>query len=159
MKKANTDPYSIDEENDLREDHHYSLKIFSFEVDRVYFILYVVLINQMLFAFTIMSLNLPLSTFYFPEEISIILCNFITIILMGNVVFIFYDQTSNKMINFTCINDRYVYLYLTFNVLILLITVYIFENSWAIYLITALTLSFLVLVLVERPYSKTILEF
>jgi len=104
-----------------------------------------------------MSLNLPLSTFYFPEEVSIIICNFITFILMGNIVFIFYDQTSNKMINFTCINDRYVYLYLVFNVLILIITVYTFENSWAIYLITALTASFIVLVIVERPYSKTIL--
>lgn len=111
----------------------------------------------MLFAFTIMSLNLPLSTFYFPEEVSIIICNFITFILMGNIVFIFYDQTSNKMINFTCINDRYAYLYLVFNVLILIITVYTFENSWAIYLITALTASFIVLVIVERPYSKTIL--
>jgi len=123
----------------------------------VYFILYIILINQMLFAFTIMSLNLPLSTFYFPEEVSIIICNFITFILMGNIVFIFYDQTSNKMINFTCINDRYAYLYLVFNVLILIITVYTFENSWAIYLITALTASFIVLVIVERPYSKTIL--
>jgi len=104
-----------------------------------------------------MSLNLPLSTFYFPEEVSIIICNFITFILMGNIVFIFYDQTSNKMINFTCINDRYAYLYLVFNVLILIITVYTFENSWAIYLITALTASFIVLVIVERPYSKTIL--
>lgn len=123
----------------------------------MYFILYIILINQMLFAFTIMSLNLPLSTFYFPEEVSIIICNFITFILMGNIVFIFYDQTSNKMINFTCINDRYAYLYLVFNVLILIITVYTFENSWAIYLITALTASFIVLVIVERPYSKTIL--
>lgn len=113
----------------------------------------------MLFAFTIMSLNMPLSTFYFPQELSIILCNFITFILMGNIVFIFYDQTSNKMINFTCINDRYVYLYLTFNVIILIITVYIFENSWAIYVITALTLSFVILVIVERPYSKPMLEF
>lgn len=95
-----------------------------------------------------MSLNLPLSTFYFKQELSIIICNFITFILMGNIVFIFYDQTSNKMINFTCINDRYVYLYLIFNVIVLIITVYIFENSWAIYVITALSISFLVLVIV-----------
>ena len=53
------------EENEIREDHHYSLKIFSFEVDRAYFISYVILINQMLFGFTVMSLNLPLQQFYY----------------------------------------------------------------------------------------------
>ncbi len=51
----------------LREEHHYSLKIFSFEVDRFFFIFYVILINQMLFGFTVMSLNLPLSSFYYAE--------------------------------------------------------------------------------------------
>ena len=80
----------------------------------------------MLFGFTVMCLNLPLSTFHFAEDTSVIICNFLTIMLMGNIVFIFYDQTSNKMINFTCINDRYVYLYIIFDLIILLVLVYTF---------------------------------
>ena len=76
---------------------------------------------------------------------------------MANVVFIFYDQTSNKMINFTCINDRYVYLYLLFDILIILVIVYTFENSWSMYVITALSVSFVVLIIVERPYLKNLI--
>ena len=76
---------------------------------------------------------------------------------MANVVFIFYDQSSNKMINFTCINDRYVYLYLLFDILIILIIVYTFENSWSLYVITALSTSFVVLIIVERPYLKNLI--
>ena len=111
----------------MREDHHYSLKIFSFEVDRVYFISYVFLVNQMLFGFTIMSLNLSLNTFHFSEELSVIVCNFLTFVLMGNMVFFFHDQTSNKLINFTCINDRYAYLFLLTDVLMILVLVYTFQ--------------------------------
>lgn len=147
------------EENDLREDHHYSLKIFSFEVDRVYFIFYVILINQMLFGFTVMSMNLPLSTFYYSEEISVIVCNLLTFVLMGNVVFIFYDQTSNKMINFTCICDRYAYLYLLLNTLIILVIAYSFQQTFAIYIVTVLSALFVLLIIIERPYSKELLEF
>ena len=76
---------------------------------------------------------------------------------MANVVFIFYDQSSNKMINFTCINNRYVYLYLLFDILIILIIVYTFENSWSLYVITALSTSFVVLIIVERPYLKNLI--
>ena len=76
---------------------------------------------------------------------------------MANVVFIFYDQSSNKMINFTCINDRYVYLYLLFDILIILVIVYTFENSWSMYVITALSVSFVVLIIVERPYLKNLI--
>lgn len=76
---------------------------------------------------------------------------------MANVVFIFYDQSSNKMINFTCINDRYVYLYLLFDILIILVIVYTFENSWSLYVITALSTSFVVLIIVERPYLKNLI--
>ena len=76
---------------------------------------------------------------------------------MANVVFIFYDQSSNKMINFTCINDRYVYLYLLFDIFIILVIVYTFENSWALYVITALSVSFVVLIIVERPYLKNLI--
>lgn len=108
----------------------------------------------MLFGFTIMSLNLPLSTFYFAEELSVIVCNLLTFIMMGNVVFIFYDQTSNKMINFTCINDRYAYLYLLLNTIIILTISYTFEQSFAIYLITALVFFFVLIVVIERPYCK-----
>ncbi len=147
------------EENDLREDHHYSLKIFSFEVDRVYFIFYVILINQMLFGFTVMSMNLALPTFYYSEEISVIACNLLTFVLMGNVVFIFYDQTSNKMINFTCISDRYAYLYLLLNTLIILVIAYSFQQSFAIYIVTVLSALFVLLIIIERPYSKELLEF
>ena len=159
LPEEKKDPHSIEEENDLREDHHYSLKIFSFEIDRAYFIFYLILVNQMLFGFTVMCLNLPLTNFYFAEDTSVIICNFLTIMLMGNIVFIFYDQTSNKMINFTCINDRYVYLYIIFDLIILLILVYTFENSWSIYVVTALSTSLVILVIVERPYLKNIIEF
>lgn len=55
------------EEYKLREDHHRSFKVFTFEVDRVYFIFYLILINQMMFGFVIMTLNVPIGTFYFPE--------------------------------------------------------------------------------------------
>lgn len=65
FRKGKKDEGQLEEEYELREDHHYSLKIFSFEVDRVYFIFYMLLVNQMLFGFTVMSLNLPLSSFYF----------------------------------------------------------------------------------------------
>lgn len=106
-----------------------------------------------------MSLNLPLTTFYYPEEISVIVCNLLTFVMMGNVVFIFYDQTSNKMINFTCINDRYAYLYLLLNTLIILVISYTFEKTFAIYLVTALTAFFVLLIVIERPYCKDFLEF
>ena len=61
------------------------------------------------------------------------------------------------MINFTCINDRYVYLYLLFDILIILVIVYTFENSWSMYVITALSVSFVVLIIVERPYLKNLI--
>lgn len=67
---------------------------------------------------------------------------------MGNMVFVFHDQTSNKMINFTCINDRYAYLFILFDVLLVLIIVYTFQQTWAIYLITALSLAYVILVVV-----------
>lgn len=78
---------------------------------------------------------------------------------MGNVVFVYHDQIANKMISFTCINDRYAYLYFFFDVIIILVIVYTFAWSWSIYFITALSSSFFILVLVERPYSKDLVEF
>ena len=86
------------------------------------------------------------------------MCNFLTFILLGIIVFIFYDQTSNKMINFTCINDRYAYLYLILNTLIILVIVYTFEQSFSIFMITSLAAFFVVLVIVERPYNKNLIE-
>lgn len=102
----------------------------------------------MLFGFIVMSLNLPLTSFYFSEELSVIICNFLTFIFLGNIVFIFYDQTSNKMITFTCIQDRYAYLHLMFNTIIILLLSYTFESSFGIYIATALSASFLILVIV-----------
>jgi hypothetical protein len=80
-------------------------------------------------------------------------------LLMGNMVFIFYDQQNSKMINFTCINDRYAYLYLTLNTLIIIILSFTFEQEFAIYILTALTAAFVVLIIVEKPYNATIIEF
>ena len=107
-----------------------------------------ILVNQMLFGFSVMNLNLPLNTFQYPEEISVILCKFMTFLLMGNVVFIFFDQTTNKMINFTCINDRYAYIYFGINVLMIIVIVYTFEQSWSIYVATVLSIALVVLVIV-----------
>ena len=78
---------------------------------------------------------------------------------MGNVVFIFYDQQSNKMISFTCINDRYAYLYLILDALTLLLLSFAFQQPIAVYLVTALSVLFPVLVLIERPYSKFLRDF
>ena len=80
-------------------------------------------------------------------------------LLMGNVVFIFYDQQSNKMISFTCINDRYAYLYLILDALTLLLLSFAFQQPIAVYLVTALSALFPVLVLIERPYSKFLRDF
>jgi len=128
-------------------------------VDRFYFIFYLVLVDQMFFGFNVMSLNLPIATFYFPEELSVIVCNFMLFLLMGNVVFIFYDQQSNKMINFTCINDRYAYLYLLLNAAIIILISFTFTHSTSLYIVTALAALYLLLIFVERPYSKQLLEF
>lgn len=127
-------------------------------MDRVYFITYAILINQMLFGFIVMSLNLPLTSFYYAEELSVIICNFLTFIFMGNVVFIFYDQTTNKMITFTSIQDRYAYLYLLLNTLIILLLSYTFQTSYAIYMTTAFSAGFLLLVIFEKPYCKEFIE-
>ena len=59
------------------------------------------------------------------------------------------------MINFTCINDRYAYLHLGLNTVIILVISYTFQQDWGIYLVTALAVFYVVLVIVERPYSKT----
>ena len=88
-----------------------------------------------------------------------IVCNFMLFLLMGNVVFIFYDQQSNKMISFTCINDRYAYLYLILDALTLLLLSFAFQQPIAVYLVTALSALFPVLVLIERPYSKFLRDF
>jgi hypothetical protein len=117
-------------------------------VDRFYFIFYLILVNQMLFGFNVMSLNLPIGSFHFPEELSVIVCNFMLFLLMGNVVFIFYDQQSNKMISFTCINDRYAYLYLLLDALTLILLSFSFQHSIAVYLATALSALFPLLVVV-----------
>ena len=87
------------------------------------------------------------------------MCNFMLFLLMGNVVFIFYDQQSNKMISFTCINDRYAYLYLILDALTLLLLSFAFQQPIAVYLVTALSALFPVLVLIERPYSKFLRDF
>jgi len=103
----------------LREDHHRSFKVFSFEVDRLYFIFYLILINQMMFGFIVMTLNVPILAFYYPEEINVLACNFIFFIYIGNIVFISYDQESNKMIAFTCIKDRYAYIYILIDFIVI----------------------------------------
>lgn len=111
----------------------------------------------MFFGFNVMSLNLPSKQFYFPEELSVIICNFMLFLLMGNVVFIFYDQQSNKMINFTCITDRYAYLYLFLNAIIIILISFTFRQTTSIYIVTALSSLYLLLVFIERPYNKNLL--
>jgi hypothetical protein len=36
-------------------------------VDRLYFIFYLILVNQMMFGFNVMGLNLPITSFIYPE--------------------------------------------------------------------------------------------
>lgn len=111
----------------------------------------------MLFGFNVMSLNLPVDVFYFPEELSVIICNFMLFLVMGNVVFIFYDQQSNKMINFASINDRYVYIYLILDAVIIILISFTFQQNISVYIVTALSSLYLFLIIIERPYSKNLL--
>lgn len=111
----------------------------------------------MLFGFNVMGLNLPITTFTYPEEVSVIICNFMMFLFMGNIVFIYYDQQNSKMINFTCINDRYAYIYLLINATIIIVLSFTFQQTISIYIITALSLAFIILILKERPYNQTLL--
>ncbi len=79
-------------------------------------------------------------------------------LFMGNIVFIYYDQQNSKMINFTCINDRYAYIYLITNATIIIILSFTFQEKISIYIITALTLVFIILIIKEKPYNQTLLE-
>jgi hypothetical protein len=78
-------------------------------------------------------------------------------LLMGNVVFIFYDQQSNKMINFTCITDRYAYIYLFLDAIIIIVISFTFKQTISTYIVAALSALYLLLVFIERPYSKNLL--
>lgn len=111
----------------------------------------------MMFGFIIMTLNVPILTFTYPEEINVLVCNFIFFIFIGNIVFISYDQESNKMIAFTCIKDRYAYIYILLDFIIITALSMTFQESFSTYLICALSLGFVVLVIKERPYSGTFL--
>ena len=147
------------EESKLREDHHYSLKIFSFEVDRAYFTLYFILFNQIVFAFVVMTHNLPVGSYYFPQAYSILACNFLFFFFVGNLVFIYYDQETNKVIAFTCIKDRYAYLYLLTDVFLIIFLAMTFREDWATYPVTVLSLVFIVLIILEKPYSSVFFSF
>jgi hypothetical protein len=126
-------------------------------MDRFYFIFYLILMNQMIFAFNVMGLNFPISSFYFAEELSIIICNMLLFFLLGNIVFFYDDQKWNKMIQFNCINDRYAYLYLILNAVILLLISFTFEHTISIYFITAISAFNILLVIIEKPYSQVLL--
>lgn len=131
----------------MREDHHRSFKVFTFEVDRVYFIFYLILLNQMMFSFIIMTLNVPITIFFFPQEINVLACNFIFFIYIGNIVFISYDQESNKMIAFASISDRYAYVYFLIDFIIIIVLSMTFQLKFSIYLVCVLSVAFLLLII------------
>lgn len=61
------------------------------------------------------------------------------------------------MIAFTCIKDRYAYIYILLDFIIITALSMTFQESFSTYLICALSLGFIVLVAKERPYSSTFL--
>ena len=112
----------------------------------------------MMFGFIVMTLNVPILAFYYPEEINVLACNFIFFIYIGNIVFISYDQESNKMIAFTCIKDRYAYIYILIDFIVITTLSMSFQSSFSGYMIAALTVAFPLLVLKERPYGGEFLS-
>jgi hypothetical protein len=128
-------------------------------VDRVYFIFYMILMNQMMFGFILMTLNVPITIFTYPQEINVLVCNFIFFIYIGNIVFISYDQESNKMINFTSISDRYAYVYFVLDFIIIIVLAMTFQLEFSLYLVCVISAVFLLLIIKERPYSSVLCTF
>jgi hypothetical protein len=62
------------------------------------------------------------------------------------------------MIAFTCIKDRYAYIYLLINFIIITALSMSFQESFSGYMMAALTLAFPLLVLKERPYGSVFLS-
>jgi hypothetical protein len=62
------------------------------------------------------------------------------------------------MIAFTCIKDRYAYLYLIFDFIMIVTIGMTFMESFSIYLVTVLSLAFVVLVVIEKPYYADLIS-
>lgn len=122
-------------------------------MDRVYFIFYVILINQTIFGFIVMTLNVPITIFIYSEPLNVLVCNLFFFLFIGNIVFISYDQDSYKMIAFTCIQERYAYIYLGLDFLIIVVLSMTYNEVFSSYLVCVLCASFAILVIVERPYN------
>ena len=62
------------------------------------------------------------------------------------------------MIVFTSINDRYVYYYYILDFIIILILAMGFEYYFCVYIVTIISFCYIVLIVIEKPYSSIFLS-